>query len=271
MLRSSRWLAISVVLAACSGSASAVDAGSPADSGALTDANEALDATGLDATGLDAAAFDGSVVEHDAGPRPDAGCLDMFAACAHPPAGFTLCGGGAVDPTAARTACDVLDPPRDIFTGVMKACDALSIGSGHYDVYCGPSAIYVWVSLDGLTSTDVLTCSVAFPLPDGGVVTGAFYRSPWALMDTNNMIYAHIGTGGGMLGRVGAPYASSDRTDDPTRWDGSLAVDGTLAVTAGTTSGTGALYLTSGQQDCDGIPTGDGARVVLAVPISWGS
>lgn len=239
-----------------------------------TDASTASDASGSpDAPELDGGTpTDAVVADHDTGPRPDAGCPDTFAACAHPPAGFTLCGGGAIDGTAARAACDALDPPRDIFTGIMKACSAFSIESGHYEVYCGASEIYVWASLDALSSADVLTCDISVPLPDGGTLSGAYYDLAWGLEDTNNLIYGRIGTGGGgMLDELGWPYASSGRTDDPARWEGSLAVDGTLAVSAGTTSGTGTLYLTAMQTDCDGIPTGDGARVVIAVPITWGS
>jgi hypothetical protein len=116
----------------------------------------------------------------------------------------------------------------------------------------------------------VIECTFSAPIPDGGTITGSIYRLAWGLDDSNNLIYGRIGTGGGMLRELGWPYPSSDRTLDPTRWTGSLSVDGTLDVGPAAASGTGTLYLTAGQRDCDGIPTPSGIRVVLAVPITWG-
>ena len=87
--------------------------------------------------------------------------------------------------------------------------------------------------------------------------------------------YANVttsaGRAGGMLIGAAFPFASSDRTDDPALWSGSLAVDGRLGVGAGVTSGSGDLYLTVARHDCSGVPDASGFQIVLAIPLSWGS
>ncbi|HSQ61697.1 MAG TPA: hypothetical protein VLM85_00725, partial [Polyangiaceae bacterium] len=84
----------------------------------------------------------------DADADADAG-LDPFVP--HPPQGSTKCGFGAISAASAQTACAepsfILDdaPLPDGGMGPMpRACDALTIGSGEWQVWCTSTEAYVW-------------------------------------------------------------------------------------------------------------------------------
>jgi len=264
-------VALFVLLGACSAAPSTdrpgTDAGGTGDGAVPPDAahaDGAADATSSDGGGDAAATVDG-------GPC----AVSSFARCPQPPAGFTRCGGGAIDPAAARTACDAVDPPLDLGMGLMKSCAAFTVTSGHYEVWCSAGEVYVWASFDELASSDILHCPFSVPLPDGGTLSASTDQLSWGLSDTNGQLYSLFmvtggaGRAGGMLSGRAWPDASSDRATDASHWTGSVAVDGRLSVGAGVTGGRGNVFLTAAQTDCRSVPTSAGFRIVLAVPVTW--
>ena len=118
----------------------------------------------------DAAAGDAAIPDHDGGVSTDAGSggdadagLDPFVP--HPPQGSTKCGFGSITAGSAQTACSepsfILDdaPLPDGGMGAMpRACDALTIGSGEWQVWCSPTEAYVWARIPATNANVVQDC-----------------------------------------------------------------------------------------------------------------
>ena len=247
-------------------------AGTGGDGGDGADGNAGSDGS-ADAGSTDGASRDGTAAAADSS-GDGGGCSPRLAQCARPPAGSSLCGSGAIDPAAAAAACNALDPPFDLNQGIPKACSAFSVTSGHYEVWCGPRGVYVWVAFDAIASSAVTTCRISAPLPDGGTATATYYKLSWSLLDNNDSVYAKLtlgdaGTTGGMLMKGAEPYQSSDQTTSASSWQGSSAFDGLLGG-ATAASGAGAVYFAADQQDCNEVPLPAGFQVVLAAPVKWG-
>ena len=117
----------------------------------------------------DAAAGDSAVVPDGAsttdaggGGDGDAG-LDPFVP--HPPQGSTKCGSGAITSGSAQTACNepsfILDdaPLPDGGMGSMpRACNALTIGSGEWQVWCTATDAYVWARIPATNANVLQDC-----------------------------------------------------------------------------------------------------------------
>jgi len=90
----------------------------------------------------------GSVTD---GQSADAG-QDPFVP--HPPAGSTKCGSGVVTSASAHAACTepswILDDMIQVdggFGAMPRACDALTIGGGEWQVWCTATSAYVWTRM----------------------------------------------------------------------------------------------------------------------------
>ncbi|HEY1957598.1 MAG TPA: hypothetical protein VGH28_18390 [Polyangiaceae bacterium] len=98
---------------------------------------------------VDAAAPDAPLTVTDAGADAGDAAVDPFVP--HPPDGATECGSGTISASSSHSACMepsfVLDdvPLFDGGNGSMpRACDALTVGGGEWQVWCTPSEVYVW-------------------------------------------------------------------------------------------------------------------------------
>ena len=104
--------------------------------------------------------------QKDAGSVTDAGgdaALDPLVP--HPPAGSTKCGSGVVSSSSAYSACTepswILDDMLLVDGGhgaMLRACDALGIGAGEWQVWCTSTTAYVWTRIPITNANTVKDC-----------------------------------------------------------------------------------------------------------------
>lgn len=103
----------------------------------------------------------------DASPQPDGGVGDagLDPLAPHPPAGATKCGSGTITAGSSQTACTepsfVLDdvPLPDGGTESMpRACDALTVSGGEWQVWCSATEAYVWARIDATNAGTLQDC-----------------------------------------------------------------------------------------------------------------
>jgi len=150
------FLFFALVLPACSGSSSD-DVPAPGDS-ALSDSSNADTHSGTEG-GTDSSVTPDTSVETSG---DDVATADSGDAGddPKPPAGSTKCAFGTVTQADAFKACGepsmTLDYKSDFdggFTKVPRHCEAATIDSGRYEVWCSPTSTYIWARFEGLRST----------------------------------------------------------------------------------------------------------------------
>ena len=109
---------------------------------------------------------DAAIQQKDGGSVIDAAgdaALDPFVP--HPPAGSTKCGSGTIDSASAQKACTepswILDDMILVDGGhgaMPRACDALGIGAGEWQVWCTATSAYVWARVPITNANTVKDC-----------------------------------------------------------------------------------------------------------------
>ncbi|HEX7603275.1 MAG TPA: hypothetical protein VF316_16770 [Polyangiaceae bacterium] len=172
-----------------------------------------IDAPSADAgPSADASELDSAVVSTDSG---DAGLRQ-----ATPPAGWAMCGTGAITEADALAACNEIGASP-------KNCDTVTVSGGKWTVWCDPGkAIYVWATIDGLSQTTATSCAGSVPFVDH--VSSAFDISGGG-----------VGGGGTVFQPTTPPPRSSSaeyelqRPTTATSGQGTLVIGARLAVGVG--------------------------------------
>jgi hypothetical protein len=155
----------SLFLFACSG-ASSSSSDMHGDSGTSMEPEGGSPAPGQDgSTPPDAGSNPDSATHFDAGHPGDAALIEAGTSLLtpSPPAGSTECGSGLITQASAMSVCmmpdAVLDsmPLPDGGTAMTpRACDAITITSGNWQVWCTSKVAYVWARFDGVKNTGTL-------------------------------------------------------------------------------------------------------------------
>jgi hypothetical protein len=135
--------------------------GSPASDGGAGDAaGLSRDLAGDGAPHGDAATGDAATGD-DAAAGFDAASGDLAPDLTqpHPPAGATPCGSGSFTTADLKTVCthgsliliDSMNQP------LPQSCDALTLGSGSFDVWCTPTKAYAFFHFSSLQASGTLT------------------------------------------------------------------------------------------------------------------
>jgi hypothetical protein len=227
-----------LLLGACSSS----ESGAPPSSGQSPSDGGAVDAS----TGTEAASSsDGAIADttsSEAAPPADA-AQDAPAAdtSPHPPPGATKCGGASFDANAARDACNA---PFKLGGEInySRACDALDISGGAYEVWCNPAGgVYFWVRYDGLKPKSPYECNVTL---DGSV---------YPLYPPMYVQGAELEASSGARAEGGnATVRPAFSLLDPQRAS-TVVLDATASDLDGA-SGTASMWLVFVQSDCPGNP-----------------
>lgn len=175
-----------LTLAACNagdgwpaGDAAPLDAAAPSDSALPSDSAIPGDAT---------AAMDSQTPSDAAGAD-----LVWSGSMAHPPPGAVKCGHGTFTSGDSQMACMAPSFTLDHW-GMQqqpfpRACDAVTLDGGEYDVWCTKASAYVFVHFANLRATGTLKCKGATML-----LLGVVYESGNGGGDTgNNMMDGYTG------------------------------------------------------------------------------
>ena len=169
--------ALTLLLAGC---------GAPGSSPPVADLAATLDLaapSAADAGPRDLAATDGASAPADLAPRPGD---------PHPPPGAAKCGSGLLTDGDRRIAClspaAILDAWGQARQPFPRRCDAATIDSGWWQVWCTPTEAYVHVHFAGLRATGTLLCknttmlslSAVYQAGNSGGDTGNNPRSGYA-------------------------------------------------------------------------------------------
>jgi hypothetical protein len=153
-----------MVLLGCSGSSGSF-AGSDHDSGTVTGADAGPPTHADGATPQDGDSKEDAAPDLDAGHTGDSAPGDAGGTLLtpSPPPGATECGKGVITQASATAACmmpnamlDARPLPDGGTTTTPRACDAITIGSGTWQVWCAATALYVWARFDGVNNTGTL-------------------------------------------------------------------------------------------------------------------
>lgn len=145
----------------------------------------------------------------------------------HPPAGATMCGGGAVTLGDFANTCAVPSMLLDFWQGgkFPRTCGAVTFASADYQVWCTADLAYVFVHYTSLRATGTITCK-------GGttMLLGALWES---------------GNGGG---DTGINLKSGYRGAPNDMFDAQKPIDAYTWITVGRASKSARLYLTPSPQ-----------------------
>ena len=203
----------------------------------------------------DAASTDaGSGGDADADADADAG-LDPFVP--HPPQGSTKCGSGPISAGSAQTACNepsfILDdaPLPDGGMGPMpRACDALTIGSGEWQVWCTSTEAYVWARIPATNANVLQDCHGASLL----MIDEGLYES---------------GNGGGN-GATAITYESNGTEIAGTPPNDPQTIIASITLASTTTSGSARLWVAGSLEDTCNGGAFDPPTVLTGVDTTWG-
>jgi hypothetical protein len=106
----------------------------------------------------------------DSAPDDASHCVDSATSDAgkslltpSPPPGATECGSGDITQASVTTACmmpntilDSMPLPDGGTTMTPRACDAITVASGMWQVWCTPTEAYIWARFDGVKDTGTL-------------------------------------------------------------------------------------------------------------------
>lgn len=142
----------------------------------------------------------------------------------HPPAGATICGGGAITASDFANTCNAPSILLDNWQGKTKfsrSCGAVTFASADYQVWCTADAAYAFVHYTGLRATGTLTC-----MNGTRMLLGALYES---------------GNGGG---DTGINLKSGYRGAPNQTFDAQMPIDAYTWITVSRASKAARIYLT---------------------------
>jgi hypothetical protein len=258
------FLFFALVLPACSGS-SGGDSPATGDAGTHSDTANADVGTSFDGGEDTSPAPDGPTETSADGGKEDAGAGDTADTgdagdAPKPPPGATKCGFGTITQADAFKACGdpsmTLDYKSDFdggFTKVPRHCDAVTIDSGRWEVWCSPTALYIWAEWDGVRSTG--SWSAGCPGDETLAIGMGLWDYGWG-----------SGGGGGSLPpyKVTPAYGFSKSTPAKVTLE--------LSYTGAVPSGAAHLFVSAYHwATCGGGKVGprDEDAVVTAMPLAW--